>query len=710
MVLFFIIGTIIFFDAPQEAAETPSWRATKTRKRKPPRNSPLYGKMPRKIKIFRKLAFKLAKLLPTKDLEDITKSKKDFEKAVENGKVKVGSFKIKKNRFLGKGISKEAPDPNQTSPKIEAELAELREKISRLGVNHVAKNELDPKMWNAFVFDVPGTCVCRAVITNGMTLVFEGDLPEPRDVRTLGTLKGAALLAMLKEVHKWLERKKFIGPYPLSMREIDGKPFRFDNTFCVSKPPGEDGEIRWRSIIDGSVYSDYFKHTAVKYPKHKEIVRMFARLNYAWKTDIAGGYKNVIRSKDQREFCAFVADGKIYVDRSMAMGYAPMCKLFSEVVQGFILALIKKFPLLFTDEDVQLLLSYIDDIFGGDEDEEMANLQLLVVLFMGRILGFKWNYEKVNWAHPKQEILGVIYDLTAKVIFMQKERLDEGKNIGRRFNTYFRWTRELVETFVGLCIWYATCMPTIIPHLESFTDVLRIMVKKGVTVINKFDHPRLRYRVERDLKIILKTLAEHKPLTFDYFTGSLPRSKITLFSDASCVDARPWVDPEGQDYYGMGGWFEGFAWRWSNEDLATFAHECGYHGFESWGIARLELLALILTEVLAREKLPGFFHIQRTDNMNVRAWMRKKRCKFDPLDILLQEIFRVRAEKNYRVQTYYISSEKNTLADLLSRDPTVEYVSVRGRRVKVTDKPGRVFLEWFFKKAAALDGVFFLHC
>jgi len=421
----------------------------------------------------------LAKLLPTKDIEEIVKSKTDFDQSVKNNTHKVGNFKIKKNRFLGKRISKNIPDPNATSPEIEAELAILRKKISQLGVNHEAKNELDPKMWEAFVFDVPGNEICRAVITNGMTFVFEGDLPKPRDPRTLGTLKGAALLAMLKECYKWLKAKKFIGPYPESMTEIDGKPFRFDNTFCVPKPPGENGEIRWRSIIDGSIYSDYFKHTSVKSPKHRAIVKIFARINYAWKTDIAGGYKNVIRSKNQHEFCAFKADGKIYVDRSMAMGYAPMCRLFSEVVQGFVLALIKKFPLLFTSEDTQLLLSYIDDIFGGDEEEDIANLQLLVVLFIGRLLGFKWNYEKVDWAHSKQEILGIIYDLTNKVIFLQKERLAEGMKIGRYFNTYKIWSRKLVETFVGLSIWYATCMPKIIPHLESFTDILRMMEKKA---------------------------------------------------------------------------------------------------------------------------------------------------------------------------------------------------------------------------------------
>ena len=57
--------------------------------------------MPRKRKIFRKLARNLAKLLPTKDLEDITKSKREFETAVLNNKVKVGSFKIKKKSVSG---------------------------------------------------------------------------------------------------------------------------------------------------------------------------------------------------------------------------------------------------------------------------------------------------------------------------------------------------------------------------------------------------------------------------------------------------------------------------------------------------------------------------------------------------------------------------------------------------------------------------------
>jgi len=153
----------------------------------------------------------------------------------------------------------------------------------------------------------------------------------------------------------------------------------------------------------------------------------------------------------------------------------------------------------------------------------------------------------------------------------------------------------------------------------------------------------------------------------------------------------------------MGGWFEGFAWRWSNEDLIAFARDCKYEGILKWGIARFELLALVLTEVLARKRLPGKFHIQKTDNMNVRSWMRKKRCKFAPCDILLQAIFKARADLNYRAQTYYIRSEKNKLADLLSRDPELEFVPINGRKVKVTVNPGQVFLKWFFEQAATLD-------
>ena len=73
----------------------------------------------------------------------------------------------------------------------------------------------------------------------------------------------------------------------------------------------------------------------------------------------------------------------------MGMGYSPMCRLFQEVTSVIVGGLVKHFPGLFTDQDTQLLLNYIDDLFGGAQTEEQANLQLMVVLFIGKVLGLE---------------------------------------------------------------------------------------------------------------------------------------------------------------------------------------------------------------------------------------------------------------------------------------------------------------------------------
>ena len=237
-------------------------------------------------------------LVDREEIEKILESRRDFVKQRLNANRTYGSFKAKKIRYLGPHFSSKPPDPNATSLEIEKKIAKVRREIKEFGRRTVPEARLKPYNWRVFTWGVPGSSIALSVVQEGMRFVFakEGPAPPVREVSEMRELKGNALLIQLSDCLKWLKLGRFTGPWPADTRVINGKCILLANTFCVPKPPKDDGTPQWRSILDGSFLSPHFEHTAVLYPRHKEIAALLTRINFAWKADIKGGYKNFLRA------------------------------------------------------------------------------------------------------------------------------------------------------------------------------------------------------------------------------------------------------------------------------------------------------------------------------------------------------------------------------------------------------------------------------
>ena len=206
-----------------------------------------------------------------------------------------------------------------------------------------------------------------------MRFVFPGKKPPRHKASQVRVLRGQALLTQLKDCLKWLRLGKFAGPLPEGVTSYKGKTIFYANTFTVLKPATDDGTPQWKGILDGSFITPFFGHKTVRYVRYKEIARMLQKVRWAWKADIKGGYKNSIRNLDDLHLSGMLLDGKTWLDCSMGMGYSVMCLLFSEITNAFCRAAMMTLPDIFTAKDVQLLLSYLDDLFGGAQTKEQSN-------------------------------------------------------------------------------------------------------------------------------------------------------------------------------------------------------------------------------------------------------------------------------------------------------------------------------------------------
>ena len=129
--------------------------------------------------------------------------------------------------------------------------------------------------------------------------------------------------------------------------------------------------------------------------------------------------------------------------------------------------------------------------------------------------------------------------------------------------------------------------------------------------------------------------------------------------------------------------------------------------FEKVKIAYRELLAAVIAFVYFAPLYPSTLVRINTDNQNVVSWLNRGRCSKKLGYRLLSVIELMKQKYNLKVSVFYIKSEANTSADLLSRGTTPKWLKLRGTKVKVSiDIIDKMLLNpiAYWKNALSLQG------
>ena len=117
------------------------------------------------------------------------------------------------------------------------------------------------------------------------------------------------------------------------------------------------------------------------------------------------------------------------------------------------------------------------------------------------------------------------------------------------------------------------------------------------------------------------------------------------------------------------------------------------------------MLALVVTEKLASDKIKGTFTRQLCDNTNALSWVLKKRSRFPEMNALVKELVLMRNNGNYLIRSGYITSGANTKADELSRVMNIKRIHINDSEVRVWHQPLKIWLRAYFRERA--HGSFF---
>ena len=95
-------------------------------------------------------------------------------------------------------------------------------------------------------------------------------------------------------------------------------------------------------------------------------------------------------------------------------------------------------------------------------------------------------------------------------------------------------------------------------------------------------------------------------------------------------------------------------------------------------IAWLELLAAVIAIREFTTILPRHIWFLYSDNENVVAWLKSRRSPHPVIGTMVAAIEKIKYHALLKISTRHISSERNRIADRLSRNRTPRYLRAKG--------------------------------
>ncbi len=372
----------------------------------------------------------------------------------------------------------------------------------------------------------------------------------------------------------------------------------------------------------------------------------------------------------------FTKTGAIELEKELVKKYGKKCdpKIVAKSFQKVDLRKVNNdFENHWKDRNV---FQYLDDIMNGATTKKMANLQLELILFWGRYVGWEFEPKKVEYAHHIRTILGYVYNAKTKRVSLKPKFITGLREI---YNNYIKdvTNLKLARTLLGKLIFGCRICPRLFSFLTSLNDTISSL--KDCAKIE----PGLKKQLLDDLSWISSFLncnGDKGPsVPVELFTDSFKPLSTPSFTDASGWETDTTNPNEGH----CGGFFapryfkstKCLAWSLSysemRNDLLFWSNNKAILPLKP-SIAYLELLSAVIHIVWLFTLWPDLFrnrsHILKVDNTNVISWFTKGRMKFRPYNYLMMLLSIFELKLPCRIKTVYISSKANRIADSLTRE------------------------------------------
>ena len=353
---------------------------------------------------------------------------------------------------------------------------------------------------------------------------------------------------------------------------------------------------------------------------------------------------------------------------------------------------------------LRLVWNYLDDLMFGAPGRKMAQVQMFVIVFLGAKLGLVFNENKLDFPEEIQVLLGVLLDTGKRVVSLKpgfvKKLLVLIEDTLKAVSTGSPKAVKLADSLKGKLV-FSAC--TLLPRLNA----LCVSLSHYVTAMKAEGRAEPGLRRADDVEI--------KALEGLFRVGGVngPQVPLVRYLGLYKGEKTPsFTDARGWERGGVGGAMGGLwipnqprrkrapylVWRttWPILRNRLLRHEPGLVLQQRPTIAYLEFIASVvhlffLAEVREKEKLKEKCLLLLLDNTNAVSWHNKGYMRYSPYNNLCLALLAYELTYNCQVKVGWISTERNVVADALTREYVrASVITLKRREYAIKDIPDKV--------------------
>ena len=304
------------------------------------------------------------------------------------------------------------------------------------------------------------------------------------------------------------------------------------------------------------------------------------------------------------------------------------------------------------------IVSYIDDITIGGTSRELCHQLLCHVLQQCQLLGLQVNHKKTQLPTKTPRILGYIYDIPSASICLPSDKSDEICQLLEKYISQKKVKRSDLESLAGKLAFASLTLRPGMAVVRSTYNAYHSVYKD----YHRVKLSKIRFLLA-DWKFIIKRLRHLQPVPIPpaVWAPEFEPLEISIYSDASKVGWGAVSSP---------------SWTYGKWPL----HMRELH------ITELETAALLLGIASFRRHWNRIFRLRIfVDNQTLQCAINKKSSRNSFLHHLIRALALWAASKRIFFHAFWIPSERNKLADHLSRKGSCGFLQLAKRRHQLLD-------------------------
>ena len=397
--------------------------------------------------------------------------------------------------------------------------------------------------------------------------------------------------------------------------------------------PHDDGE---NASINSLIDKDSFR---LKYTTVDDAITIIKRLGIGaqlCKVDVESAFKILPIIKSQWPYVGFRWQHKFYFFKRLCFGCRSSPYTFNMLSEAIAWIAANCFQ-------IENILYLLDDFLTIDNPSTDASITMGKLLYLFKSLNIPLSLGKCEGPSDRLIYLGVELCSTTMCVYLPNDKKTRIRELLVSFHKRRRCTKHELLQLIGHLSFAARC----IAPCRAFMNKL---IAAAYSVKQLRHHVRLSQETRSDINMWLAVMEDFNGCSMFLHDDLISNEDLEIYTDSSSSFGCGGYNLQSREYFSV-------SW----EDLGT-----DFYGSKQMSL--LELVPIVIAACLWSHNWRRKRVLWHCDNEGLCYILNKSRAKDKSIMLLLQKAVYLSVQNNFTFHARWLSTTKNRLADLLSRN------------------------------------------